>query len=255
MKDAYLKYRYNEFIEFYAREGEFITLLGNSNNLILNTLLYVVKKGNIFIGDAELNDKNLDLIRRRMSIVSYKHLNVFSAETVEDEIAFGLESLSIKKNDIRELISKNSEIFKIKDLLIRDPNSLGSSDKTKMKILSALIVKPKILVIDNILCELDASDKTKIIEILEEYVKFGGILINITNDIEESLYSKRTIIVNNKKLLIDGKSNEVIKNEKLLKECNIGMPFLAELNKYLIDYGVIDKYYLTNKSLVGAIWK
>ena len=33
------------------------------------------------------------------------------------------------------------------------------------------------------------------------------------------------------------------------------MPFIVELNKYLMDYGMIDKYNLTNEKLVGALWK
>ena len=33
------------------------------------------------------------------------------------------------------------------------------------------------------------------------------------------------------------------------------MPFIVELNKYFMDYGLIDKYYLSNEKLVGALWK
>ena len=47
----------------------------------------------------------------------------------------------------------------------------------------------------------------------------------------------------------------VLNEEKLLKRFGIGLPFMIELSKYLMDYGMIDKYYLTNEKLVGAIWK
>ena len=36
---------------------------------------------------------------------------------------------------------------------------------------------------------------------------------------------------------------------------NIGLPFMVELSKYFMDYGMISKYYLTNEKLIGAIWK
>ena len=255
MEDSYLKYRFNELIEFNVKEKEFITLLGNNNDLIIKTLLYTIKKGNIFIGDLELNNNNLNTIRRKISFVLYKHLNIFVGETVMDEIAFSLESLAIKKDDIINLITTESRNFNIDHLLDKDPNSLGASDKVKMKIVSSLLIKPKILVLDNIISELDYEDKIKVVDMLKEFVKYGGIVINFTNVIEESLFGNRIIIVNDKKLLCDGKTMSVLNEEKLLKRIGIGMPFIIELSKYLMDYGVINKYYTNNKSLVGAIWK
>ena len=255
MNDSYLKYKYNEFVEFNVKENEFLTILGNNNDLIIKTLLYVIKKGNISVGDAELNVGNLNFIRRRMSFVLYRHLNIFVGETVMDEIAFGLESLALKKDDITDLITRESRNYGIDSLLNKDPNSLGSSDKVKMKIVASLIIKPTILVIDNVFSELDYKDRLKVIDMLNEYVEYGGIVINFTNDIEESLYGNRIIIINDKKLICDGKTISVLNEEKLLKRLNMGLPFTVELNKYLMDYGVINKYYPDNKSMVDAIWK
>ena len=52
-----------------------------------------------------------------------------------------------------------------------------------------------------------------------------------------------------------GKTLSVLNEEKILRRLGLGLPFIVELNKYLMDYKLIDKYYLTNKKLVGAIWK
>ena len=183
------------------------------------------------------------------------YLVIFVGETVKDEIAFGLESLAYSKNEIRDLIDQKSKIYKLFDLLEKDPNSLGSSDKVKMKILSALIINPKILVIDNVLSELDYTDKLLIFDILDEYKNNGGIIINFTNDVEETLFSDRIIIIYDNKLVVDGKTLSVLNEEKILKRLGIGIPFIVELNKYFMDYGMIDKYYLTNEKLVNALWK
>ena len=43
--------------------------------------------------------------------------------------------------------------------------------------------------------------------------------------------------------------------EKLLKRLGISLPFIIDLNKYFMDYGLIKKYYLTNEKLVNALWK
>lgn len=255
MKNGYFKYRFGENIDFNIKEKEFVSVIGNNNDLIIHTLLNFHQKVNLFIGDKEFNRENLNIIRRRMSIILYKHLNIFVGETVRDEIIFGLESLAFKKDDITALIESKVRLFKLNHLLDRDPNSLGSSDKVKMKILSSLIVNPQVIVLDNIMSELDYEDKLLVFDILEEYTTKGGIVINFTSDIDETLYGDRILIIYDKSLACDGKTLSVLNEEKLLKRLGLGLPFIIELNKYLMDYGIIDKYYLSNEKLVGAIWK
>ena len=253
--NGYLKYRFSNEFDFNLNEGEFVSIVGNNNDLIIHTLLRGNEKCNIFVGDTELKKDTMDIIRRRIGFVLYKHLNIFVGETVRDEIIFGLESLAMSKDDISELVASESRLFKLDNLLERDPNSLGSSDKVKMKILSSLIVKPNILVIDNILCELDYNDKLLVFDILKEYSKKGMIIINFTNDVEETLFGEKILIVYDKKLICEGKTMSVLNEEKILKRLNIGLPFMVELSKYFMDYGMINKYYLTNDKLIGAIWK
>ena len=153
MKD-YFKYRFSSEFDFNLDEGDFVTVVGNNNDLIIHTLLHGNSKCNIFVGEVEHNEKNMDEIRKRIGFVLYKHLNIFVAETVRDEIVFGLESLAMSKDDMTQRVLSESRLFKLDNLLERDPNSLGSSDKVKMKILSSVIMNPNVLVIDNILCEL-----------------------------------------------------------------------------------------------------
>ncbi len=251
----YFRYRYDKDIQFNLSTKVHLSIIGNSNDFIIDTLLNGNEKCNIFVDDKELNEENMATIRKRMSIVLNRHINIFVGETVMDEIAFGLESLAMSKDDILTAIMTESRRFKLDELLERDPNSLGSSDKVKMKILSSLIIKPDIIVIDNVLSELDYIDKLLVFDILDEYKKNGGIVINLTNDIEETLYSDKIIIIHDKKLVCEGKTLSVLNEEKILKRLGIGLPFMVELNKYFMDYGMIDKYQLTNEKLVGALWK
>ena len=254
MKD-YFKYRYSTDIDFNLNTGDHLTILGNSEDFFVDTLLNKNDKCKKFIGDKEYTVYNKYYIRKLMSVVMYKHLNVFVGETVMDEIAFGLESLAYKKDDITSLITSMSRRFKIDHLLLKDPNSLGSSDKVKMKIMSALIIKPNVLVLDNVLCELDYSDKLLVFDILKEYTKNEGVVINVTSDIEEALESNKIIILHDNKLACEGKTMSVLNEEKLLKRLGIGLPFIIELNKYFMDYGIINKYQLTDEKLVNALWK
>lgn len=254
MKD-YFKYRFSKNIDFSLSAKDFVSIIGNTNDLIVHTLISGHSKCNIFVGDMELNKENIMTIRKRMGLVLFRYLNIFVGETVRDEIAFGLESLAFTKDDINNLIESYAREYKLTELLERDPNSLGASDKVKMKIMETLIIKPNVLVLDNVLNELDYNDKILIFKILKEYKKNGGIIINFTNDIEETLLSDQIIVIYDKMIVCSGKTLSVLNEEKLLKKIGLGLPFIIDLNRYFMDYGMIDKYYLDDSKLVGALWK
>ena len=93
------------------------------------------------------------------------------------------------------------------------------------------------------------------IKILKRYVKEGNIVLNFTNNVDESLYGDRIIINDNKSIIVDGKTLSVLNEDKILKKLGIGLPFIVELNKYLLNYGIIDHYELDMDKLVGVIWK
>ena len=48
MKD-YFKYRFSSEFDFNLDEGDFVTVVGNNNDLIIYTLLHGHKKCNIFV--------------------------------------------------------------------------------------------------------------------------------------------------------------------------------------------------------------
>ena len=77
MEDVYFKYKFGDDISFELKEGEFVSVIGDNNDLIIHTLLHGNKKSIIEVGDTVFSSKTLDIIRRRMSFVLYKHLISF----------------------------------------------------------------------------------------------------------------------------------------------------------------------------------
>ena len=130
-----------------------------------------------------------------------------------------------------------------------------SYKSAKNKILKEIEKNPSAIILDNILCTLELDELKDVLYVLNKYKNNGGIIINVTNDIEEALYGNRIIIINNNSIICDGDVLSVLNEEKLLKRIGVCLPFIIELNKYLMDYNLISDYYLNNKELVGALWK
>lgn len=202
-------------INLTINKGSFISVIGNNNNSIINSF-----KG-----------KNIELI-------TYKELFNLNCENI-------LNDIKKYTNDVNKYLN---------DFGITSINKLLTTDRIKIKILFA-ILKNNMIVIDNILNLLDFEDYRLILKILKSYTLKGNIVVNLTNISEEILFSDKVMIVYNNKLVGYEDVLEVINQEKLMKSIGVGLPFIVLLNRYLMDYGLIEKYYLSNKKLVGALWE
>ena len=114
------------------------------------------------------------------------------------------------------------------------------------------ILKEKKVIFFNILNNLSKDELEK----LFKFLKDNNILfINFTNDIELSLYTDYLIIYDKDKILMEGKTLDILKNEKLIKRLGLNLPFIVELSLLLKDYGLVNDIYLDKESLVDKLWK
>ena len=92
-------------------------------------------------------------------------------------------------------------------------------------------------------------------KILVEYLKKSKkSFIIITNNIEEVLLTKYLIVIDEEKILIEGQTLGVLKEDKLLKRLGFDLPFTFSLSLLLKDYDMLDTICVTNQELVDEIW-
>ena len=238
-----------------ADNGDIVTVFGPSNEKIVFDLMFVKQNDFITIEDVKIREKNKEKLRKTVNFATYDRIDIFVAETVRDEIASGMENLGKSKREMQHFLSRHSSNYDLSDVMDRDPYSLGVSDKVKLKIVSALACDCHVLVLLNVLENLDYNDYVTVERLLKDYTALGNIVINFTTNIEESLIGNKIIITSEDKVLVSGSTLSVLNEEKLLKRLKVGLPFIVELNKYLMDYGIVNKYILNYKELVDAVWK
>ena len=161
----------------------------------------------------------------------------------------------LSKKEMKEKVEAIAGKFNFKKINTTAPLSLDSSSRALLQIGCALIVEPRVIVLNNVLCFLNRDDLALVLAAFSEFIKNGGCILNFTSDIEESLFGSRIIVLGSDKILIEGETLGVLNEEKIMKRLGIGLPFVISLSKYLKDYELIDRYYLDYKSLGGALWK
>lgn len=249
------KYNESEKLCFSLGESDFCTILGDGTKRIVNNLYYLNK--NDFVRLNYMSFKNFDKKRigTRINFVLNDTIDLFLCPKVKDELNFVLENKGYSPLKITELISEYTYKYELRDVLDCDPTSIGITKQILLKFMIAFLCDPKLIVIDNVFDNMDFKEKEFILEELKEYTKKGNVVINFTNNIDEALYGNKVVLVSKKMVLAEGETLSVLNEEKLLKRLGFGQPFIIELCKLLMDYNLIDKYYLSYKKLVSKVWK
>lgn len=249
-----LNYKYKNVVVFdeltlNIKENSFTTILGlnSSGKTTLVKLLLGLLKGNstILCDSLPITKENLKVLRKEIGFIYNE--DIFVNETVMDEIAFTLENLNLPKDEIKKRVQSIARKLKIEPILEKDPYSLNNEQKWLLKLASALVINPKILIIDDGFGRLHPKKKIIVLELLHKLNKKGLTIITTTSNPEETLYATDIIILEN------GKAKTKQK-EELIEENNL-IPFIVDLSEKLKFYDLINNIYLDEEKLVSALWK
>ena len=78
--------------------------------------------------------------------------------------------------------------------------------------------------------------------------------IYVTSNTEYTLLGDYIYVYDEDKIIIEGKKETVLKEERLLKKLGYGLPFVVDLSTQLIYYDILDKVYFDMDYLVGDLW-
>lgn len=95
------------------------------------------------------------------------------------------------------------------------------------------------------------NEKKVIIELLK---KQNINFVNITSNIEDSLLSNYVIVYDEDKKVLEGNTEVVLRNEKILKKLGYGLPFVVDLSIQLTYYDILDKVYYNMDKLTEDLW-
>lgn len=259
-----MSYKYDnsyifEDFELDIAPSTFVSIIGK-NGSGKSTLAKILiglyqASGYITIDGYLLNNFFLKKIRRVFSVCFDSADDHFIGETVKDDLAFSLENLEYSKEEIESNIKVISKKFKIENILEKSPDELTNSEREKVMIGSSLIHNPKILLLDESIHKLNASDKKLVFKVLKEYQEEQKLtVILITHNLEDTLYSDRILVLDEGKIILDGTKEEIYIDDRLEK-LGFKLPFIVKLSHNLILYNLIDKIYFDEKDLVNKLWQ
>ena len=259
IKISNLKYSCNKTnilkgINFNLRKNKTLSIIGTPGSG-KTTLLKVLNNelsydGEILINGLEVNKKNSKALNRAFLAV-FRETD-FINEVVINELRYPMENIGMDPKKVSKEIDRINEFFNLKEILNFPIEALNQNDKTLIKILSYALCKPTYLALDDLL--IDLNERTKIL--LLNYLNSNDIyLINVTSNIEDVLYTDYLLCLYKGISAIDGKTLDVLENEKVLKRLGFNLPFYIDLSIQLKLYGLLKKTCLNKEKMVKCLWK
>lgn len=238
-------------ISFNISKKDFVTIMGangSGKSLLASVLIGLLPyEGNIKLDNEELSSLENEYILNMISVIMDDNEQLFVEKNVVSELMDICVNSQLLKSVIKEL--------EIQDLLERDPRTLSVGEKQLINIACAVLEQKRIIILDNALCMLDQNNKNRVLKLLKKINDNGIVIINITQDSEEALFSKKILLFADKEVVVDENLKTAFNKEKEFCRARINLPFIAELCAKLKYYNIVSKIELDSIKLVNDIWK
>src|SRR5436190_5101560 len=191
------------------------------------------------IGDDVVNElapQQRDIAMVFQNYALYPHMNVF------DNIAYPLESQGVKKNEIRERVTKTAELLGLTEHLKRRPRNLSGGQRQRVAMGRAIVRQPQVFLMDEPLSNLDAKLRVQMrAEITRLQEQLDVTTIFVTHDQVEAMTMGDRIVVMRKGLLQQQGPPELLYDEpaNLFVAEFIGSPAMNLFRGVLDDGAVV----------------
>ena len=127
------------------------------------------------------------------SYALYPHMDVY------ENMAFGARLMGLDKAEVEARIAEAARMLRLEEYLKRRPRELSGGQRQRVAIGRALVRKPRVLLLDEPLSNLDAALRSEVrLEIARLHREIGGTTIYVTHDQVEAMTLADRIVVMNK---------------------------------------------------------
>ncbi len=181
-----------------VKPGEFLTLLGPSGcgkTTLLRLLagFEVPDAGRILISGRDVAP--LPPYERPVNTV-FQHYALFPHRTVAGNVAFGLESLGLPRDEIARRVSRALEMVRLPSFGERRIDQLSGGQKQRVALARAVILEPEVLLLDEPMAALDLKLRKEMqVEVKNLQERLQITFVFVTHDQDEALIMSDRIAV------------------------------------------------------------
>jgi energy-coupling factor transport system ATP-binding protein len=217
-----------ENLSFEISEGEMVLVMGHTGSgksslLRLINGLVPHHTGGILAGEIIVDGKSTRTTKPGelagiVGIVGQNPLATFVTDTVEDELAFGMESLNFPPDVMRKRVEEALDQVGLAPLRNRTIATLSGGEQQRLAIATALVMHPKVLVLDEPTSALDPVASEEILAILHRLVHDLSVTVILAEHRLERVicYVDRILLIEGDGASSIGVPSEILKKTDLV---------------------------------------
>jgi energy-coupling factor transport system ATP-binding protein len=204
------------------------TLVKHFNGLLQPT------SGQVLIGDWNAKEHSVAKLARRVGYVFQNPDEQLFSKNVGIEVAFGPRNLGFNGGQVQALVKDALAMTELSDKTETNPYDLSLTWRKMVALASVIAMDTPIVIFDEPTTGQDALNITRIAHVIKALRERGRTVITITHDIDFCAENfERVIAMAQGKVLLDGKTNDVLKQDEILATTYVDPPQLTRLGKRL----------------------
>jgi energy-coupling factor transporter ATP-binding protein EcfA2 len=231
LKGVNLRVRKGEFLALMGPTGAGKTTLCLTLNGILPHLMGGIFEGKVVVARMDTRDHGPGEMSRQVGLVFQDPESQLFNMTVEDEVAFGLESLGLSPMEMEERIAWALEVVRLLGLRKRHPLQLSGGQKKRLAIATVLAMRPQVLVLDEPVTGLDPLGRHEVLSVIEELKREReATVVMVEQDAEAVMaWADRVVIMKEGQLVLEGSPRQVFSQVEALHDWSVAVPQMSEL--------------------------
>ena len=205
-------------IDLHVPEGQFCALVG-ANAAGKSTLCYAIAgfvphfyngelRGSVRVAGVNVPSASLARLAGLVGLVFANPFNQITGArfTVREEVAFGLENLGVPREEMPARIDAALALTGLSDVGDRSPYALSGGQQQRVAIASVIVMRPKVLVLDEPTSQLDPAGTREVFAALGELAQKDRITVILAEHKLEPVaaHADRVVVLAEGRIVRDG---------------------------------------------------
>ncbi len=228
--------------------GDLVAILGpngaGKSTLVKHSIgLLKPTKGRVLVEGQDTRKMSVAQIARSLGYVFQSPTHMLYAPTVREELEFGPKNLEFDPMLIPRFVDESIATVNLKGFEEYPPLGLSFGQQKRTTIAAVLAMRSKILIMDEPTAGQDFANYTRFMNTLCDSSDSAQSILTsnfaatifITHDLDLAVtYANRVLLFGDRHIVADGKPQEVLKDEDLLKKYRVRPTSLLRLNLDLL---------------------
>jgi energy-coupling factor transporter ATP-binding protein EcfA2 len=196
-------------------------------------------QGSVSVGGLTVAETPMSTLAQNVGLLFQNPENQIFMFSVERDIAFGLQNLSVPRAEMRTRVDEAMRLLGITPLAQRAPHELSDGQKQRAALAGVIAMRPKLIILDEPTSLLDPKTALEVVSLIEKLNRELGITFIVVEHRLELLIpiAHRLVVMDGGAKVMDGAPQDVLADDRV-DGYGVGVPPIAKLYNALSKDGV-----------------